>query len=166
MPLSTLLDSITAAFRRLFGGSTTSTTPTTSQAPRLLVCPNTKEERAAVTIGPEGGTLQLGEHRLVVPQGAVGDKVSFTAVLMADKVLKLHLQANGAESYQFRQPASLTLSYGRCEPAADPQRLRVYKIDPATNRVIQDLGGRVSVQERAVTATLETLSVYTLGTPT
>ena len=162
--LSRLIESVLEALRRLFGGSTTAST--TTATPELLSCPNTKEERAVQTIGPEGGTLKLAEHQLVVPQGGVVDKVSFSAALLEDRLLKVRLQANGADSFKFSQSASLALSYGRCEPPPDAQRLRVYKIDPLTDEVLQDLGGTVDVRARTVTARLDTLSTYTLGTPT
>jgi hypothetical protein len=165
MPLSRLIDSITNALRQLFGGTTqTGTTPTS--APALLACPNEKEMRATQSIGPEGGTLKLAEHVLAIPRGAVSEKVSFSATLLADKVMKVQLQANGKDSFRFAQPVSLTLSYGRCEAPRDAQSLRVYKLDPATDRVIQDLGGKVDPENRSVTASLDSFSIYTLGSPT
>jgi hypothetical protein len=162
--LSRLIESVVAALRRLFGSST-ATTPTAA-SPKLLSCPNTKEERAVQPIGPEGGTLKIGDHQLVVPPGGVPDKVSFSAILLSDKLLKVRLQANDADTFKFSQSASLTLSYGRCEPPADAQRLRVYRIDPLTDAVLKELGGTVDTGARTVTARLDSLSTYTLGTPT
>ena len=166
--LTRLIESIVAALRRLFGGSSRS--PGSSQtppgaSPKLLPCQNTKELRAVQTIGPDGGTLQVGDHRLVIPRGALGDKVELTGVLLVDRVLKVRIQANGADSFQFRQPVSLTLSYAKCEGVSGAQQLRVYKIDPATNQVIRDHGGTVDPRARAVTAPLDSLSTYTLGYP-
>ena len=164
--LTRLMDSIVAALRRLLGGAPEPPTTRTGTEPKLLVCPNEKEVRAEQTIGPEGGTLKLDEHRLVVPKGGVAEKVSFTAVLLADRTLKVQLQANGKDSYRFVQPAALTLGYGRCDPPADAKTLRVYKIDPTTGKVLQDLGGKVDERERSVTASLDGFSIYTLGSPT
>lgn len=158
MSLSTVFKSIFDAILRLFGKSG-------EPRQQFLPCPNEKEIQETQTIGEEGGTLRLGEHRLVLPSGAVGEPIRFTATLLADKTLKLRLQANGEETYQFKQPAALTLSYGRCEPPSDPQRLRILKIDPKTGEVVKDLDGEVNPRERTVTARLETLSIYTLGLP-
>lgn len=116
------------------------------------------------TIGPDGGTLQIGEHSLVLPKGAVQGEVRFSGTLLVDKFLKVRITANGEDSYKFVAPATLKLSYGKCQPS-DPRRLRVYKIDPKTNVVIEDLGGEVNPRERVVTASLKGLTTYTLGEP-
>lgn len=162
MPLSRLYDSLRDFFRRITGDSGDGTSTT---APKLLICPNSKEVRVEQTIGPEGGTLQVGEHRLVLPKGAVTERVKFTGVLLADRVLKVQFRANGQDGYKFAQPAALTLGYGRCDVQTDPQRLRIYKIDPKTNRILAEMGGKVDPNRRSVTAALNSLSTYTLGTP-
>jgi hypothetical protein len=138
----------------------------TSRDPQLLNCPNPTEVREVQQIGPDGGTLQIGDHRLDVPAGAVAQTVSFTGVLLADELLKVTIQADGADDFRFQSPATLTLSYARCPAPAEPERLRIYKIDPRTNRVIQDVGGRAAPQERTITAPLDGLSTYTAGAPT
>lgn len=162
MSLSSLMQSLGNAIRRLFGGGDGSST----KGVKLLECPNSKEERATMEIGREGGTLRLGEHRLEVTPGAVTQPVKFTAALLVDRVLKLQIQANGEDGFKFEQPASLTLSYAACGGSAAGTTLQVYKIDPKTNEVIEALGGKVDERARSVTASLRTLSVYTLGSPT
>jgi hypothetical protein len=135
-------------------------------SPELITCNTTEEIRATEQIGPQGGTLQVGDHRLEVPAGAVAQTVSFTGVLLADELLKVTIQADGADEFRFQSPATLTLSYARCPAPAEPERLRIYKIDPRTNRVLEDVGGRAAPQERTITAPLDGLSTYTAGAPT
>jgi hypothetical protein len=160
MPLFRFLEPIFRALRNLFGGEVKAMSDV-----KLLPCRNDREQEETMTIGPDGGTLRLGEHRLVLPRGAVDREVRFTATLLADQFLKVDLRANGQESYRFQRAASLTLSYGRCEPPADERRLRIFRIDAATNRVLADVGGEVSPRERTITASLESLSTYTIGIP-
>jgi hypothetical protein len=160
MSLSSFLKAISHFFGKLFGSGG----ETTPRGTTFLTCPNSTQIQETVTITREGGAVKVAEHVLTVPPGAVGEEVRFTATLLADKTLKLKLQASGKDTYQFLQPAMLALSFGRCEAPADPSRLRIYKIDEK-GTVIQDLGGEVNRENRTVTATLKTLSIYTMGLP-
>ncbi len=176
MGLSRSLRSLVSAVKRLFSsvlGGPSGPTPTGSRTgadsqAKLLMCPNTKEVRVEGTIGPEGGTLALGEHSLEIPVGAVSVPIRFVGILPVDELLKATFQANGAEAYTFQIPVTLTLSFSRCEKerqALGPKALRVYKIDPRTNAIEKDLGGTEKDKEKVVVATLEGFSTYTLGSP-
>lgn len=115
------------------------------------------------TIDGAGGTIEVGGHALVVPAGAVDGPVEFTMSSLPARMLKVRIQAQGQHSFTFRSPATLTLSYGRCG-APDPGSLRLYKIEPGSDEVLEDLGGTVDSAARTVTYdSLGTLSVYTLG---
>lgn len=160
MSMSRILVKITEFLRSLLFGKK----PPPPSGPTLLVCPNDREIRETATIGPEGGALKLGENSLVLPEGAIEEEVRFTARLLADRSLKLSLEANDQPTYKFARPATLTLSFGRCEAPSEPQRVRVYKIDEK-GTIVEDLGGEVDVRARTVTTKLETLSIYTLGLP-
>jgi hypothetical protein len=159
MSLSSFLKAISHFFGKLFGSG-----GETPRGPTFLTCPNSQQLQETVTITKEGGAVKVGGHSLMIPPGAVAEEVRFTATLLADKTLKLKLEANGKDTYQFLQPAMLALSFGRCEAPADPSRLRIYKIDER-GTIIQDLGGEVNRESRTVTATLKTLSIYTMGLP-
>ena len=50
----------------------------------LLVCAALPADSVAETIGPEGGTLSVGPHRLWVPAGALAEPVTISAVVPAD----------------------------------------------------------------------------------
>ena len=155
-----ILDAIRSVFHKLFGGSNPPNPPRAKQ----LACINEREIRDGATIGKGGGTLRIGEHRLVIPPEAVADDVRFTGALLADKVLRLDLRANEQEKYSFRAPVLLTLSYAYCEPPQEPEKLRIYKMD-ANGNIIEDMGGEVNTRERTVTAKLNGLSLYTMGLP-
>ena len=77
----------------------------------LLPCPGAPGAEAEGEIGPEGGTLKIGPHRLVVPAGALDSVVVISAVATADSVVSIQFAPEGLT---FSRPAHLTLSYGAC----------------------------------------------------
>jgi hypothetical protein len=90
--------------------------------PALLACPGQPEASAEEAIGPEGGTLQIGPHQLVVPPGALDSLVLISAVAPADSVLSVQFAPEGLT---FARPARLTLSYANCPlvPSLLPKRI-------------------------------------------
>lgn len=63
-------------------------------------------------IGPWGGVLELGPHRLIVPPGALLKKTRITGRISADSVNSVQLFPEGL---QFLVPVRLQLSYRNCE---------------------------------------------------
>jgi hypothetical protein len=164
MSLSRLLTSFVDWFRRLLGGG--GYPPKEPTKPELLVCPNPEEQRTDVEIGKEGGVVAVGGHRLELPPGSVREPVKFSVALLADKVLKLDIKANGEDSFKFENPATLTLTFEKCEAPSNPSYLFIAKIDPKTNEVLARLDSRVNERERTVTAQLSSLTAYSLARPT
>ncbi|HEY6209878.1 MAG TPA: hypothetical protein VIW28_12510 [Gemmatimonadales bacterium] len=78
----------------------------------LLRCSPLPYDSVTATIGPEGGTLQVGLHSLSVPPGALDAPVSITAVAPSDTANRVRLQPEGLT---FQRPASLALSYANCD---------------------------------------------------
>ena len=77
----------------------------------LLACTPVAADSATQTIGPEGGTLQVGANTLVIPAGALDSAVSITAVAPSDTVNRIQFQPEGLT---FLQPVQLTMSYANC----------------------------------------------------
>ncbi len=77
----------------------------------LLVCTPLAADSVTQTIGPEGGTLQVGATTLAIPAGALDSAVSITAVAPSDTVNRVQFQPEGLT---FLQPAQLTMSYANC----------------------------------------------------
>lgn len=130
----------------------------------LLSCPNREPQRVDGTISREGGTIELAGHRLEVPPGAVSSEVRFTMSLAVDENLKLDIQANGEDRYKFEQPVNLFLSWAKCGTTPD-DRAQIYKIDPKSGDVIEELGGKLIREEQGIITSLRTLSRYTIGWP-
>lgn len=138
--------------------------PSGASGPVLVECPTRVRREAVAVIDSAGGVLSLDGHRLVVPAGAVPTPTTFRLVVPASRFLEVEIRAGAADTFTFAVPATLTLSYERC-PRRDIDRrpLRIYHIDPATKRVLDDLGGVDDKAARTVTAPLPHLSGYALG---
>lgn len=77
----------------------------------LLDCSPLPYASATKTIGPEGGTITVGPHKLVVPKGALTAPVTITAEAPTSSRRVVEFQPEGLE---FAKPAALTMSYERC----------------------------------------------------
>jgi hypothetical protein len=78
----------------------------------LLTCTPLGYDSVTQTIGPEGGTIQVGVNTLWVPQGALDTAVSITAVVTPDTVNRVRFQPEGLT---FQQPTALIMGYANCD---------------------------------------------------
>ena len=65
-------------------------------------------------MGPDGGSISAGGHRLTIPAGVLARPTRFTLYAPASREVRLELTANGAEHYRFPAPVVVTISYDRC----------------------------------------------------
>jgi hypothetical protein len=65
----------------------------------------------AAIIGPNGGTLHVGEHELVIPKGALDQEQLIVAEAPTTSLVDIRFSPEGL---QFQKPAQLTLSYKGC----------------------------------------------------
>jgi hypothetical protein len=77
----------------------------------LVSCPPLPYDSVTRTIGPEGGELEVGRNWLVVPQGALREPVSITAVAPSDTVAVVRFRPEGL---RFVSTAQLVLTYDTC----------------------------------------------------
>lgn len=77
----------------------------------LLQCTPLTSDSVSQTIGPLGGVIAVGPHRLVIPAGALAEPVVITAIVPADTVNRIQFEPQGLT---FQQPASLSMSYANC----------------------------------------------------
>jgi hypothetical protein len=125
----------------------------------LLSCPDQPAAQAEATIGPEGGTLQIGPHRLVVPPGALDSTIVISGVAVADSVVSVRFAPEGLT---FSRPAHLTLSYAACPliPSLLPKRV-VYTTDVL--ELLQLLLSSDDLLHRQVSADLDHFSRYAVA---
>ena len=77
----------------------------------LLRCAPLPADSVTQTIGPDGGTLSVGTHRLTIPAGALAVPVTITAIAPSDTVNQVRFFPEGLT---FASPARLTMSYANC----------------------------------------------------
>ena len=78
---------------------------------QLLRCEPRDYEAAAEIIGPQGGTIKVGEHQLVIPAGALAQEELIVAEAPTSSLVDLSF---GPHGLQFARSARLTLSYKGC----------------------------------------------------
>ncbi|HET9425810.1 MAG TPA: hypothetical protein VFO55_10595 [Gemmatimonadaceae bacterium] len=67
--------------------------------------------QGSALIGPAGGTLWIGRHRLIVPAGALTKKVLISGTVPEGRPFEIDLQPHGLE---FRKAAGLLLDASSC----------------------------------------------------
>lgn len=77
----------------------------------LMSCQSLPAQQVERVIGPAGGTIQIGPHRLSIPSNALSAPTVISAELPSDPVSSVRF---GPAGLQFAQPATLTLSYAHC----------------------------------------------------
>jgi hypothetical protein len=108
----------------------------------LLRCKPRPYDGEAAIIGPDGGTLHIGEHELVIPKGALSQEELIVADAPTSSLVDVDFYPEGLK---FAQSAKLTLSYKDClVPATVDLRLayvgwglRILELPPSQD--IRDL---------------------------
>jgi len=62
-------------------------------------------------VGPAGGTINVGPHRLVIPSGALANWTKITAVAPSSTINRVEFYPHGLV---FAKPVNLSLSYANC----------------------------------------------------
>ena len=129
------------------------------EATGLLSCTPLPADSVSETIGPEGGILYVGPHRLIVPAGALAAPVTITAVVPSDTVNQVQFQPEGLT---FETPAYLTLSYANCNLLGQlvPKRI-AYTTDALD--ILEYLVSFDNLWARRVTGRLEHFSTYAVA---
>jgi hypothetical protein len=89
----------------------------------LLRCEPRKREANTRTIGPKGGEIQVGPHRLRIPAGALDRNVTISGVAPSGPIVDVEFEPHGL---QFAAPVELTLDYDHCIVPARQQLQVVY----------------------------------------
>ncbi|HEX4629232.1 MAG TPA: hypothetical protein VH137_10625 [Gemmatimonadales bacterium] len=125
----------------------------------LLTCSPLPSASVTQTIGPDGGTLQVGPHTLSIPPGALLMPVSITATAPSDTVNRIVFQPQGLT---FLQPASLTMSYANCGVlGVGPPEQIVYTTDAL--EILESLPSVDDLTAQTATAPLQHFSDYAIA---
>lgn len=125
----------------------------------LLACTPQPYAFDAAIVGPSGGELVVGAHRLVIPAGALDRPVVIVAQSVPSLNIDMDLAPNGLS---FSEPVLLTLSYDHCgnEVLGQPP-FRIVYIDPGGT--LEDRPSTDDRSNRRVTGLLDHFSRYAIA---
>jgi hypothetical protein len=126
----------------------------------LLSCPIQPEWTDQQAIGPEGGTLRVGPHRLKIPAGALESTVVITATAASDSAVSVTFQPEGLT---FNVPARLTLDYAHCPLISTLMTKRIAYTTDDGQDVLQMLSSTDDLYRHKVSAELDHFSRYAVA---
>jgi hypothetical protein len=83
------------------------------QGLNLLSCSTQPYAVTTQTVGPKGGVINVGTHRLTIPAGALDRQVTIKAEQVSGRVNSVRFSPEGL---RFAKRAQVTLSYKNCSP--------------------------------------------------
>jgi hypothetical protein len=124
----------------------------------LVSCNVRTTHTGSAEIGPMGGILRVGPHRLTVPPRALTQRVRISAVAPAGQYVQIKFEPEGL---RFARPTLLTMSYSECS-LLSPLRLKiVYANDKL--EILEVLPTVTSVLTRTASAPVTHFSRYLLA---
>ena len=115
----------------------------------MLSCAPSRRLATTKTIGPAGGTIRVGTHKLVIPPLALASNVEITATQVAGSRVQVEFQPHGLT---FARDAKLVLSYEHCSVPENYPLDIVYINDTTGVEILRTLfsegdeGARVKAQ--------------------
>lgn len=130
-----------------------------------MKCPAEEGLSASATISARGGMVAVGGHSVVVPPGAVSRPTRITLTAPASRYLEVELNANGQESFEFRRPVEVTVSYARCGEIVDPAAVRsAWHVDAVTKEFLERMPGSDDRGAQAVSFATDHFSFFMIAT--
>jgi hypothetical protein len=116
--------------------SLTSTLASTLSNLHLLSCSTQAYAVTTKVIGAQGGIIEVGTHRLIIPAGALDRPVTIKAEQVPGNVNSVRFSPEGL---QFSRPAAVELSYRNCSlllgvlkrVAYTDEKLRILELIPS-----------------------------------
>lgn len=148
--------------------STSPLEPPTTQfaysAKSFLICPVDTTRSVHGTLGLLGGTIALDGHSITLPPGAVLRPTDFTLTVPKSNRVEIQIHADGHDSFRFLLPATVTISYDRCERQDfDPDALSVWHIDEITGQLLELMAGIVDPDSRDISFSTGHLSGFVIA---
>ena len=131
--------------------------PTVLGSVDLLTCKSLPYASTSAMIGPDGGTIRVGKATLVVPRGALAQRVTIKAEQVSGRTNSIRFSPEGLK---FSRPATLTMSYDNCLLILPTKRI-VYT-DEAL-RVLQILRSLDLRLTKTVSAPIDHFSRYAIA---
>ena len=124
----------------------------------LASCDVRTTHTASAEIGPMGGVLWVGPHRLVVPPYALREKVRISAIAPKGPYVQIQFEPEGLE---FRRSTLLSMSYAECG-LLSPLHLRIVYVNDKLE-ILEVLPTLTSVLTRTANAPVDHFSRYMLA---
>lgn len=124
----------------------------------LVRCNVRTTHSASALIGPQGGTLRVGPHRLTVPRYALKQTVRISAVAPKGEYVQIKFEPQGLK---FDRKAALTMSYSECS-LLSPLSLKIVYVNDQF-QILEVLPTVTSVLTRTATAPVDHFSRYMLA---
>ena len=123
----------------------------------LLTCSPRPYDSDSETIGPEGGLITVGRNSLLVPQGALTERVRITAEQVRGKTNSVRFSPEGL---RFQKPAVLTMNYQNCALVLLQKKI-VYTDEQL--KVLEVLRSLDLFRSRTVSAPIDHFSRYAVA---
>jgi hypothetical protein len=108
--------------------------------------------------GPNGGTLWIGRNRLIIPPGALSERVTISGKIVGDTVAFLRFQPEGLH---FKKPAGLILDATGCTLSQDGAADVVYIDD--RGEIAEQIRATYNNAWHTVAAPIEHFSGYAIA---
>ncbi len=124
----------------------------------LLACNVTESYSTTQAVGPNGGTIRVGPHTLVIPQNALSETTKITATAPAGQIVEVEFQPHGLK---FQKKTTLTMSYRDCGVLRGVVPQIVYADEE--NNIVERLLSFIDLFRRTVSAKTDHFSSYILA---
>ena len=123
----------------------------------LLSCSPQAYVAVTKVVGPDGGTILVGTHKLVIPAGALGRNYTIRAEQVRHRVNSVRFSPEGLK---FAKPAKLTMSYDNCSPLLLIKKV-VYTDELL--RILELIPSLDNLRNRTVTGDIRHFSRYAVA---
>jgi hypothetical protein len=136
-------------------------TPRVSSFPgshgRAIACSQRAVQRDSALVGPSGGTLVVGQSRLIIPPGALLEPTMIVGTMSESAIPTIHLEPTGLV---LRKPAGLQLDVSGCDVAEEVPDVEY--IDDSGS-VVERIEAVFSNLWKAVAAPISHFSAYQIA---
>ena len=139
-------------------GGVTGTVGNLANTLGLVSCNVRTTHTGSAEIGPLGGVVWVGPHRLFVPPYALRERVRITAIAPKGPHVQIQFEPEGL---QFRRPTLLSMSYSECS-LLSPFRLKIVYVNDRLE-ILEVLPTLISVVTRTANAPVDHFSRYMLA---
>lgn len=123
----------------------------------LVACRRGGQPQGTAVIGPDGGTLRVGANSVVVPAGALSERIRMTATVI-DTLAVIELEPHGL---RFAVPVSLIIDTRECAVRDEQHPVLLY-VDDA-GEVEETIDGQLGEGGDSFLAPIVHFSVYAIG---